>query len=204
MRGHRNRGITYCKRGHEFTAENTRVKPRDGARSCRTCEKLAGAEYRAKHSRKRAKQALSWRQNNREHVLAYGKDYWLKHRERYLVQQQEWRAAHPEKSRQYSRKRRAVKTDQLGLWWHVQEQCVLLLRRYQKGFCHYCEEEMLPNAERTHPQKENLEHVIPLSRNGAHGFDNWVLSCRLCNATKNKRTPQEFSQYMNRPKAGNA
>lgn len=35
---HHNTGITHCKRGHEFTKENTYVRP-NGARNCRTCKK---------------------------------------------------------------------------------------------------------------------------------------------------------------------
>lgn len=31
---------THCKNGHEFSAENTRIEPRSGARVCRTCQKL--------------------------------------------------------------------------------------------------------------------------------------------------------------------
>lgn len=35
----RNRGITHCHRGHEFTSENTRVET-TGSRRCRTCARL--------------------------------------------------------------------------------------------------------------------------------------------------------------------
>jgi hypothetical protein len=39
---------THCKRGHEFTPENTRVsKTRPGSRSCRTCRRLLRAANRA-------------------------------------------------------------------------------------------------------------------------------------------------------------
>lgn len=32
-----NRGKTHCIRGHEFTPENTYIRPNDGGRDCRTC-----------------------------------------------------------------------------------------------------------------------------------------------------------------------
>jgi 5-methylcytosine-specific restriction endonuclease McrA len=38
---------------------------------------------------------------------------------------------------------------------------------------------------------ENLDHVVPRSRGGAHTWDNVVASCRRCNARKENRTPLE-------------
>lgn len=40
-------GQTHCKRGHEFTPENTYVYG-DGWRMCRTCTRIRHAEARAK------------------------------------------------------------------------------------------------------------------------------------------------------------
>lgn len=42
---------TYCKRGHKFTFENTRVNPSDGQRWCRTCLRARArkAYYREKY-----------------------------------------------------------------------------------------------------------------------------------------------------------
>jgi hypothetical protein len=40
-----NKNLTHCKRGHEFTASNTRVEP-DGEKSCRECHKLRMKAYR--------------------------------------------------------------------------------------------------------------------------------------------------------------
>lgn len=39
------RFLTHCRRGHEFTAENTYTTPGTGRRTCRTCM----MEWRAKH-----------------------------------------------------------------------------------------------------------------------------------------------------------
>lgn len=38
---------------------------------------------------------------------------------------------------------------------------------------------------------ENLDHVLPRSRGGAHTWDNVVASCRACNARKEDRLPAE-------------
>lgn len=45
---------THCKRGHEFTKENTRIlKGKGNARLCRTCAILANREYRRRLKEKR-------------------------------------------------------------------------------------------------------------------------------------------------------
>lgn len=38
---------THCKHGHEFTPENTYIRP-TGARQCRTCNRAAVATYKAR------------------------------------------------------------------------------------------------------------------------------------------------------------
>jgi hypothetical protein len=45
---------SHCKRGHEFTPENTYTKPSDGNRACRTCLKVREA---ARTKRRRALRA---------------------------------------------------------------------------------------------------------------------------------------------------
>lgn len=40
------RDMRFCKRGHEFTKENTYVRSRDGSRECRTCKNLYRSDRR--------------------------------------------------------------------------------------------------------------------------------------------------------------
>ena len=52
---------------------------------------------------------------------------------------------------------------------------------------------------------ENLDHVIPRSRGGAHAWDNVVASCRSCNARKEDRLPAECGMVLRRvPRAPHA
>ena len=39
---------THCVNGHEFTPENTYIRPDDGARDCRTCAREAKRRQREK------------------------------------------------------------------------------------------------------------------------------------------------------------
>jgi hypothetical protein len=46
VNGLRNVGKTHCKRGHEYTDDNTYRNPKTGARSCKQCRKAALEKYR--------------------------------------------------------------------------------------------------------------------------------------------------------------
>lgn len=49
-----------------------------------------------------------------------------------------------------------------------------------------------------------LDHVIPRSRGGRHGWDNVVTACRACNQRKGNRTPEEAAMPLHtRPHAPN-
>ena len=49
----RHKAITHCPQGHEYTPENTLLRPRSGhrpwsGRQCRACDRIRAAKYRAK------------------------------------------------------------------------------------------------------------------------------------------------------------
>jgi len=45
---------------------------------------------------------------------------------------------------------------------------------------------------------ENVDHVLPRSRGGAHEWENVVAACRRCNSRKKDRTPAEASMTLAR------
>nr|WP_240731888.1 HNH endonuclease [Egibacter rhizosphaerae] len=45
---------------------------------------------------------------------------------------------------------------------------------------------------------ENVDHVLPRSRGGAHEWENVVASCRRCNSRKKDRTPEEAGMALSR------
>lgn len=47
-------------------------------------------------------------------------------------------------------------------------------------------------------QAENVDHVEPLSRGGAHAWSNVVASCRRCNSRKENRLPHEVGLRLRR------
>ncbi len=45
---------------------------------------------------------------------------------------------------------------------------------------------------------ENLDHIVPRSRGGAHTWNNVVASCRKCNSRKENKTPEEAGMRLRR------
>lgn len=88
--------------------------------------------------------------------------------------------AHPDRGRDQSARRRALKT--AGQATLIGPAELALLRDLQGGLCAYCIDP-LPTGRRCH-----LDHVVPLSRGGRHEFENVVLSCQNCNQTKFTQT----------------
>ncbi len=65
------RAKTHCKHGHEFTPENTRIKP-NGNRICKACARNRAAEIRARpgHSEKMAAWLREYRKRQKAERLA--------------------------------------------------------------------------------------------------------------------------------------
>lgn len=45
---------------------------------------------------------------------------------------------------------------------------------------------------------ENIDHVVPRSRGGAHSWENVVAACRACNSRKEDRLPAEAGFHLRR------
>jgi 5-methylcytosine-specific restriction endonuclease McrA len=52
--------------------------------------------------------------------------------------------------------------------------------------CPYCQKQI-------DPKDKTLDHIIPVSRGGAHSILNVVVCCRRCNTAKGARTPLEWA-----------
>lgn len=79
------------------------------------------------------------------------------------------------------------------------------LREAHGDFCLYCNilmdfEEL---GRKQSPTRATIEHMVPLARGGTHTWENMALACRVCNCTKNSKTPEEFEEYMSRASESN-
>lgn len=188
---------THCKFGHEFTSENTYIRPSNGKRACRVCLRAKAKHWRVKHPDKVKNLLHKWYEQNKEYVKETNKKWRAQNIEKYRERKRNWARQHPDTMRKLARKRRALKKSQLGLWWELEERIMPALRQVQQNKCYYCGKVMDKNLPAQHPDREILEHPLPLSREGLHGMNNWVLACFECNSSKGNKTEQEFLEKRN-------
>lgn len=194
---------TQCRR--EYTAKYRAAHPdrlrtdairtRDRARHSRDREKRLAARRDWYHKNKiiAASNMKTWREANRRYVKEKNALYYRAHKAESLVYKRSWKKRNPDKVRasqkryvathheeyrqtqranEYRRRMRKVGTcdgSVARLWRST-------VRAYGSR-CAYCG---------THGRVEQ-DHVIPVSRGGAHTIKNVVPCCRLCNAKKGIR-----------------
>lgn len=143
----------------------------------------------------------AWREANKEKIREYNKAYreahpdrvkafktaWRKNNcEKRNQIQRVWRKANPEKGRDDNRKYRALKrTTQVE---RINEKVVYLRDDWK---CQYCKKRVNKGLKWPHPMCASLDHIIPLSKGGAHIYSNVQLTHLSCNASKqNNALPQ--------------
>lgn len=152
--------------------------------------------YKAKNRARLTDWERDWRKNNKDKANARTKRYYDSHKSARL----KWHARHyvlnRERIGERNRRWRANNSDKLALQEHrrraremnapvndfTTHQWEELLATFN-GHCAYCL--------RTFDSLE-IEHVIPISRNGSNTQSNIVPACRGCNSKKGRKTLLEF------------
>ena len=184
---------THCKRGHALSGTNLYIYP-SGWRGCRVCRKAHSSKQRSTPEYKEYMRRYTpqWLKSNPEKAREIRLRYYRNNTETVLETNRRWCKRNPDYVKaaglRKARKRLAIKKSQLGLWHHMETQIEELLYRSQEGCCFYCQEILDWENRRNSP----LEHMIPLSRGGTHGIENWCISCRTCNSKKHTKTAKEF------------
>lgn len=187
--------ITHCKKGHEFTQENTYIYPKSGKRACRICLREKSRSFRKSNPDYYKEYLADWYRKNKSEADARKKKWVEANIERERARKRKLAAKNPEWGRKAARKRRALSKSQLGFGHEMESEMIPLMRALQGGRCFYCYQKIQPDLPPQDPYREVLEHPHPLSRGGEHGIDNWVLSCFVCNARKATRPPKSLWRF---------
>lgn len=165
-----------------------------GVRSeCKTCvNEYKRARYAANPGDTKAK-SRAWRAANPDKVKKSNQDWYAANRDRASGRGSEWRAANPGRAMSQSRTdaaRRSARKYGAEVDSTVTVDDVIALHG---SACYICGVETDPAAPPRSRFKAELEHVIPLSRGGAHNLANLRCACHPCNVLKGPwRSPEEI------------
>ena len=137
--------------------------------ACKKCDAIWRKKYREDHRAKIAEYNKKWHEINREAVIARHKEYHEANREKVATRKQKYREANREMDAVYYHRRRARLAaaavedfDEQEVWERDGRVCV------------YCGS----------TEDLTLDHIVPLSKGGAHSPDNLCIACRSCNSSK--------------------
>ena len=120
----------------------------------------------------------AWRQAHLEEIKARDKAYDKTHPEKRKAYDKAYNKAHPEKMRASSMLRRARKRGTA-----TEAVDYELIRKQSKMICGIC-------GKKVRPQELSFDHIIPLSKGGAHATWNLQVSHLCCNLRRGPgRTP---------------
>ena len=97
-----------------------------------------------------------------------------------------WRDANPEKIRAFNAKSKALRknapiADFTAAQW-------VMMQEIQRHRCYYCHKQCKGRL--------TQDHIIPLSKGGAHTLSNIVGACKSCNSSKGNRHPPKPVQAL--------
>lgn len=144
------------------------------------------------HKARRLESQRAWRERNKERERLRGVQYRQEHPDKTRESVRKHQAAHPEQSRQRANKRRAVKlkatvgdTRQMAAWekrW----------RAKKAVRCYWCRESFSP-------KDCHVDHIVPLSKGGAHALENLAISCQPCNQRKYAHDLETWNAQLKQP-----
>ena len=140
------------------------------------CQQCWSCQYYAEHREERVEYQRQYHAEHHEEGVEYNRQWYeanSEHRREYDCQ---WAKGNPDKKQAQKRRRRAAKWGAtIGL---VDEAAI-----YERDkVCIYCGA----------TENLTLDHLIPLSRGGAHTQDNLAVACRVHNSKKGTKTYEEF------------
>jgi 5-methylcytosine-specific restriction endonuclease McrA len=157
-------------------------------------QKARVAKWRVENSDKVKEYSALYYQANRDSILEYNKVYYEANRERLSASYKDWywnrggreksltyQKSNPEAYKGYANLRRARKYDPTAALFSWPD----ILDR-DGEICYHC------------GSTDNLEqdHLIPISKDGKHRFDNVSVLCGTCNRSKGSRLPSELPEEM--------
>lgn len=136
--------------------------------------------YQSNKDKEKAKN-LKWKIANPIKVQAMQAKYRKNNKEKCSLASALCRKARPEQSRAAVAKRKAIKLSAPGNGITTKQWKAIV--ESANGICTYCKQYF---------EKLTLDHVVPLTKGGAHDISNAVAACSSCNSSKGSKLLSEW------------
>lgn len=145
-------------------------------------------EWREANAEKTAEYMAEYRRKNAAQIAEHARQYREQRREHYLALYARYRRDNPERHLAHVRARRARKLNaEAGLPYTAQS-----VTDEHGWICYLCQEPIDQERKHPYPWSLNLDHVVPLARDGAECATNILPTHARCNARKNDRLLEEL------------
>lgn len=181
-----NRAAINAKANAAYHADRERILAQKKEYHSRNKEirNLKSREFYQANKQARKEYNKLYRTSHRDQTNANNRAYWLKHPEKKRAWQSKWNEKNRGRLNAYDAKRLAIEKSATidaaaALWFYdvVHNQDVLT--------CAYCEK-AIPAF------KAHVDHIIPITRGGIHGPDNFCVACSSCNQSKSDKLLHEW------------
>lgn len=170
----------------EYRAQNKeQIKQREREYRKRNQDRIREREarYKAKNAETLSEKRKAHYAANREAMIQRSKAYRLQHPETVKAYDKQYARDNPDKIHAKGAKRRAV-------FRNAYVEPISREKVYERdnGICGLCGEKIELRYTAPHPKSLSLDHIVPLTKGGAHIYENVQIAHYGCNSRKGNRT----------------
>jgi 5-methylcytosine-specific restriction endonuclease McrA len=188
---------THCNQELPLDAFYKGSSYKDGVRPrCKQCMSLLDYQrnrdrkldlarvYRETHKEQAQEYAVEYRKENPDKLREVQQRHYAANRDKKRADVKQYRLANPEIYTLYGQKRRAKMA---GCEYKLTAEQWREIQARFKYRCAYCNERSA---------RLTMDHVVPISKGGAHSADNIVPACKTCNCSKQASPAPFYVQTM--------
>lgn len=183
-----------CKVCDYATTKARREANKEQYRESVHAEYVRNIERKRKYREENAENIKAYWRNRRandpiyrQRTNEYQSEYASTHREQMNRYVGKWREANPLKNTEYAMRYKARKQAVT-----VEQVDYELVFQACDGICYICEKQILPHHD------IEFDHIIPITRQGPHSYENIAVVHDICNSRKNNKLLEELTPFQRR------